>query len=185
MSRVRRVVSGGQTGVDQAALRAAMALGIEIGGWCPPGRVCEGGTIPEELPLVPTPEERSVHAPDIPRSLRTEWNVSDSDGTLVIRPSVERAPDPGTSFTEEWAARLGRPCLVVRVGIHDGGAEDEECIGAVRQWLRLEEIDILNIAGPSESAVPGIGEYAYALMLRILGPSIGESEDSQELERAQ
>jgi hypothetical protein len=146
-----------------------MALGIDIGGWCPPGRVCEGGTIPEELPLVPTPEERSTYGPSIPRSLRTEWNVRDSDGTLVIRPSVERAPDPGTSFTEACAARLGRPCLVVRVDVDGDEAQDEGSVDAARRWLRHEEIEILNVAGPSEGAVPGIGKHTYGLMRRILG----------------
>ncbi len=82
MSQIRKVISGGQTGVDQAALRAAIALGISIDGWCPPGRICEHGVIPEEFPLKETPFERSEGAPGIPRSLRTEWNVRDSDGPI-------------------------------------------------------------------------------------------------------
>ena len=172
MSVVQKVVSGGQTGVDQAALRAAAELGVEIGGWCPPDRACEGGTIPASFPLTPTPDERSVHGLEIPRSQRTEWNVRDSDGSLIIRPRVERATDPGTSFTEECAIRLGRPFFVVRTAI--GGTADQD-VDAVRRWLRLHRIGVLNVAGPSEGDAPGIGDHAHALMLRILAP--GDDDD--------
>ena len=72
---IQKVISGGQTGVDQAALRAAMALGIACGGWCPPGRECEDGVIPPEYPLVETPLERSPFAPEVARSQRTEWTL--------------------------------------------------------------------------------------------------------------
>ena len=81
-------MSGGQTGVDQAALRAAIALGCfnsMVG--VHPGRICEDGVIPAEFPLRETPFERSEGAPGIPRSLRTEWNVRDSDGVLILTKS--------------------------------------------------------------------------------------------------
>src|SRR2546430_17536769 len=84
MRRLTKVISGGQTGVDQAALRAARDCGLAIGGWCPPGRGCDSGVIPLEFPLQETERERSPDAPDVPRSQRTEWNVRDSDATLVI-----------------------------------------------------------------------------------------------------
>ena len=75
MWTVPRVISGGQTGVDQAALRAAKACVLAMGGWCPPGRLCDSGLIPSEFPLQETERERSPGAPDVPRSQRTEWNV--------------------------------------------------------------------------------------------------------------
>src|SRR5580704_4564944 len=105
-----RVISGGQTGVDQAALRAAQACGLAIGGWCPPGRICESGRIPERFTLQETPEERSPLALDIPRSLRTEWNVRDSDSTLIVRDCTAPMPmhgDPGTAWTFDCAVRYG------------------------------------------------------------------------------
>src|SRR2546423_4826044 len=100
MSVVRKVISGGQTGVDQAALRAAKNCGLEIGGWCPPGRLCDNGVIPPEFPLKETPQEQSPDAPDVPRSQRTEWNVRDSDGTLVIeaRHASQRDTGPGVKW---------------------------------------------------------------------------------------
>ena len=80
------IVSGGQTGVDQAALRAAQALGLRGGGWCPPGRACESGTIPVQFEMIETPSERSALAPEVARSQRTEWNVRDADATLIVAP---------------------------------------------------------------------------------------------------
>src|SRR3954464_12747181 len=102
MRTLIKVISGGQTGVDQAALRAASECGLEIGGWCPPGRVCETGVIPGEFPLRETERERSPDAQDVPRSQRTEWNVRDSDGTLLIQ-SANVPGDEGT----EWAQMRG------------------------------------------------------------------------------
>src|SRR4051812_7683161 len=113
MPTISRIISGGQTGVDQAALRAARERGLEIGGWCPPGRVCESGLIPEEFPLQETERERSPDAPDVARSQRTEWNVCDSDGTLVIQ--VAEESDPGTDWAMKCAARYGKPALVCDV----------------------------------------------------------------------
>src|SRR6266404_7590609 len=103
MRRLKKIISGGQTGVDQGALRAAKECRLEIGGWCPPGRVRETGTIPPEFPLKETARERSADAPDVPRSQRTEWNVRDSDATLVIRAtgaSHPPSPDFGVASSE-------------------------------------------------------------------------------------
>jgi hypothetical protein len=161
MSSVKRIVSGGQTGVDQAALRAAQTCGLDCGGWCPPGRLCESGTIPSIFPLEETPEERSAEAPDIPRSQRTEWNVRDSDATLVLRPELCGERDMGTDWTIRCAAHYGRPLLVY-------DPADPMAPAIITQWLREKPVRTLNVAGPSESSCPGIGDRVYSLLLSIL-----------------
>src|SRR5579884_1388206 len=142
-----KVICGGQTGVDQAALRAALAAGLPIGGWCPPGRLCESGKIPSEFPLRETPEETSPQAPEIPRSLRTEWNVRDSDATLILRRLTrvqQQRPDPGTAWTFECAILYGKPLLLCDPSAHDR-------VGArlAGDWLTTLQISVLNVAGPS------------------------------------
>jgi len=166
MRTLSKVISGGQTGVDQAALRAAKGCGLEIGGWCPPGRECESGTIPSQFPLEETPNDRSPDAPDLPRSQRTEWNVRDSDGTLVVVAGAERGASSsegateGTGWTTECAKRYQRPLLVCDVG--DPNAKEK-----VERWLAATPLTTLNVAGPSESTSPGIGDETYALLKRV------------------
>jgi putative molybdenum carrier protein len=165
-----KIISGGQTGVDQAALRAAKACGLAMGGWCPPGRACESGVIPPEFPLQETKRERSPDAPDVPRSQRTEWNVRDSDATLVVRSSgashseaatEEDQCDPGTNWTVQCAARYKRPLLVCDV-------DDPDAPKKIQEWLGNLSISTLNVSGPSEGISPGIGDRAYRLLLQTL-----------------
>src|SRR5215217_2323846 len=92
-----KIVSGGQTGVDRAALDVALELGIECGGWCPAGRQAEDGPIDARYPLRETPSADPAQ--------RTEWNVRDSDATLLL---TTGAASPGTELTREVARRLGR-----------------------------------------------------------------------------
>jgi len=164
--QIKRIVSGGQTGVDQAALRAAQTCGLECGGWCPPGRLCESGPIPDVFPLVETPVECSPQAPDIPRSQRTEWNVRDSDATLVLRPKICDKQDPGTNWAIRCASHYGRPLLIC-------DPADPPAPAIITQWLREREVRTLNIAGPSESTCPGIGDQSYALLLGVFQHFVG------------
>src|SRR5262245_18842585 len=151
MFLLTRVVSGGQTGVDQAALRAAQAFGLECGGWCPPGRDCDDGVIPACFTLQETPQECSAAAPNVPGSQRPEWNVRDSDGTLVLRPNTLAVGDPGTDWCERCARSLLRPLLVCN-------PFDANAVEQVTGWLSRTPIRTLNVAGPSERSSPGIGE---------------------------
>lgn len=177
MRALSKIISGGQTGVDQAALRAARDGGLQIGGWCPPGRICEAGVIPAEFPLEETEQERSPDAPNVPRSQRTEWNVRDSDGVLVLSagggashpPSRSygvagsdegEGTDRGTEWAMQCAERYGRPLLVCDVS-------DPDAQQKIQEWLRRNSIKILSVGGPAEGTSPGIGERAYALLRAV------------------
>jgi hypothetical protein len=145
-----RIVSGGQTGVDRAALDTALELEIPCGGWCPRDRWAEDGCIASRYPLKETP------APD--PAQRTDWNVRDSDGTLVL---LHGTPSGGTALTLRLAARRGRPCLPVDL------ARDPDP-DAVRRWVREQRIRVLNVAGPRESQRPGIQTQAGDFLRRVL-----------------
>ena len=147
-----KIVSGGQTGVDRAALNVALELGLETGGWCPQGRRAEDGEIAQLYPLRETPS-RSY-------SQRTEWNVRDSDGTLILYRGILGG---GTRLTAELARRYGRPLSMLDLT----GDEDTE---KVRQWLQAHAIRILNIAGPRESGEPGIQVQAQVFLRLLLTP---------------
>lgn len=146
--RLREVVSGGQTGVDRAALDAARDAGLPTGGWCPCGRRAEDGVIPVRYPLQETPEEVYEQ--------RTVWNVRDSDATLVL---ASGEPIGGTALAVDEARRLGRPCLVVE--------PDEKNVPTARSWLGREGAAVLNVGGPRESTEPGIYNRAYAFLRRL------------------
>ncbi|PSQ85488.1 MAG: molybdenum cofactor carrier, partial [Bacteroidetes bacterium QH_2_63_10] len=91
---MRKIISGGQTGVDRAALDAALAFNVPVGGWCPKGRRAEDGQIPDRYPLEETPSEAYEQ--------RTAWNVRDSDGTLII---TDGSLEGGTALTMTEARR--------------------------------------------------------------------------------
>lgn len=139
------VRSGGQTGVDRAALDAARELGLASGGWCPAGRRAEDGPIPALYPLRETPSDDPAQ--------RTEWNVRDSDATLLLSPIP---PTGGTGLTLELAREHGKPHLLL-----DPAADPP---AAARDWLAAVRPARLNVAGPRESEAPGV----YRLALRFL-----------------
>ena len=138
--------------MDRAALDVAMALGLPCGGWCPKGRKAEDGVIDARYPLQETPSDSYAQ--------RTEWNVRDSDGTLVL---TRGEPTGGTAQTVEAAQRLGKPCLVLDL-------EARPDAGAVRAWVDAHAVNVLNIAGPRESNPPGIYTQAAQFLRRVLAP---------------
>jgi len=158
VTNLGKIISGGQTGVDQAAFRAARESGLMIGGWCPPGRICESGTIPPEFELEETPRERSSEALEIPRSLRTEWNVRDSEATLILQPRDYE--DLGTTWAIRCANTYGRPFFECDPG-------DQDAASKIREWLRGLDVRILHVGGPSEGNVSGIGALASRVLLEV------------------
>lgn len=147
-----RIVSGGQTGVDQGALDAAIGLGIDHGGWCPAGRLSEDGVIPDRYALQ---EHASSRYPD-----RTEQNVIDSDATLIL---YRQTLSGGTALTQRICRQKGKPFLSVAVE-HPANAK-EQIVG----WLGLIRPAVLNVAGPRESNAVGIHEQTRALLTAVLG----------------
>lgn len=155
-TRPVEIVSGGQTGVDRAALDTALALGLACGGWCPRGRRAEDGPLPARYPLRETP---SASYPE-----RTEWNVRDSDGTLVLHRGRLRG---GTSLTVRLARKQGRPAHLVDL-------LEAPNAPAVREWISREGIRRLNVAGPRESEHPGIQAQAARFLREVLVSCLGE-----------
>jgi Circularly permutated YpsA SLOG family len=162
MKTLVRVVAGGQTGVDQAALSAALELYVACGGWCPPGRVCETGRIPDRFPVQETPHERSREKRKVPRSLRTEWNARDSDGTLVLFPRKLGPMDPGTLWTVNRAKHYHGDAHLLCCDPHDADSNDK-----ILKWLEAYQIRTLNVGGPAESRCPGLEELCFGLLLEV------------------
>ena len=147
---IGKIVSGGQTGVDRGALDAARLSGIDHGGWCPRGRRAEDGCIPDQYKL------KETKSADY--SVRTEQNVLDSDGTLIVYRDKLRG---GTELTRRLAKRHGRPCLLLNLA-------DPSPANAVWQWIADEEVQILNVAGPRESSSEGISDETRQLLAELL-----------------
>lgn len=152
---VRKIVAGGQTGVDRGALDAAIELGIPHGGWCPRGRTAEDGTIDARYQL------RETTSPDY--ASRTERNVVDSDASLIV---YRAALLGGTALTERLARRHNRPCMAI--DLDDAAAQEPQQLDAVRRWIAQHAIEVLNVAGPRESQQPGIATAAKEFLLRLL-----------------
>jgi len=144
------IISGGQTGVDRAALDVALELDLPCGGWCPRGRRAEDGPIPARYPLRETP---TVVYP-----ARTRWNIRDSDATLIL---FRGQADRGTALTRALADRLHKPLLILDVN------EPVSC-DVIRQWLATHNVRVLNVAGPRESSQPGIQAQAAQILRQLL-----------------
>lgn len=146
---VDKIVSGGQTGADRAALDWAIARGIPHGGWCPRGRKAEDGAIGTRYALTET-AGRDYRQ-------RTRLNVEDSDGTLILNLGELEG---GTQETLRFAGRLKKPCHVVQLD----GAVPQGLTFAALEWLRAHRIRVLNVAGPRESKRPGMYAAAFAFL---------------------
>lgn len=169
--KLKKIISGGQTGVDQSALQVAIDAGLEHGGWCPPGRVCESGIIPDHFHLKETAFARDTSAPNIPRSQRTIWNIRDSDGTLIFwdKEVAKLQSDKGTKLTLDIAKKLGKPYLVVDLNSYDVDQQNVSgIVEEIKGWLIKNEIEILSVGGPSENTCPGIFKKTYHLLLPIV-----------------
>ena len=158
---IEKIISGGQTGVDRAALDVALELGISCGGWCPKGRKAEDGPIDVQYKLQETTSSSY--------SVRTGKNVRESDGTLIL---VKGQPKAGTALTLKFAQKYKKPYLVRDPFVRKG-------LGTVRMWLEVNRIRVLNVAGPRESEIPGIHDRAFEFLKELfMTPEAGQEQQT-------
>jgi len=149
-SMLERIVSGRQTGADRAALDWAIAQNIPHGGWCPKGRRAEDGQIDIRYYLKETPSSDYLQ--------RTEWNVRDSDGTVIF--TIKAALTGGSKKTAEFARKHSKPCLDLSEETSaDPGSE-------LRAFIEANGIKILNVAGSRASKEPGVAAFVMQVLAK-------------------
>jgi hypothetical protein len=146
-----KILSGGQTGADQAALDWAIKRGFPYGGWCPAGRRAEDGKINDRYQLSETPSSDYDE--------RTEWNVRDSDATLIF--SLAAEVTGGSKLTQEFCIMHRKPCLHVHPKLN--------AVVLIREFLKRYPVKVLNIAGPRLSREPGIADYVLSILDQVFG----------------
>jgi hypothetical protein len=158
-----KVISGGQSGVDRAALDGAIALGIDYGGWCPKGGWAEDyAEPPGVLARYPNLKETPLADP----AQRTEWNVRDADACLIVLDAHGLPVSKGTTLAHEAADRYRKPLLVVDLDTADAYARAGDWI--VAQGRQRGSAFSLAIGGPRESEAPGIYDRALVFIRAVL-----------------
>ena len=153
--KIEKIISGAQTGADRGGLQAALALGIPTGGWCPKGRRAEDGVIPKHFSaLEETPSS------DYPE--RTEWNVRDSDATILF--TWGDSFSPGSRLTKKMADRHKKPCCTINLRSTD----DTQAVECILEFLKSVSAKVLNIAGSRESKAPGIQAKTERVLVMAL-----------------
>jgi Circularly permutated YpsA SLOG family len=158
-----KIISGGQSGVDRAALDAALVNGVDYGGWCPKGGWAEDfPTPPGVLAKYPELKETPLSGPE----QRTEWNVRDADACLILIDAAGLDASAGTTHANELAHQYRKPVLVVNL-------RDSKTAEQAKLWLRVQLArcggDLkLAIGGPRESEAPGIYREALAFIESLL-----------------
>ncbi|PYJ66086.1 MAG: hypothetical protein DME78_06085 [Verrucomicrobia bacterium] len=148
-----KIISGGQTGVDRAALDAALRHGIKSGGWCPTGRLDEFGRIPDRYAVKELENGGSTE--------RTLQNVKDSNGTVIIYPGKLSG---GTEQTLHFCVEQRRPHELIDAS----NVSTEKAAQLIADFVRETKIDILNVAGPRASEWPEGYDYAFRVLDALL-----------------
>jgi hypothetical protein len=150
---IEKIISGGQTGADRAALDFALARGIAHGGWCPRGRLTEDGRLDARFQLAETPSSDPLQ--------RTEWNVRDSDATVIF--SIRETLASGSEKTVGFAQAYKKPFLHL-CQRRDGAETSERLAGFLQQWSPK----VLNIAGPRASEEPEVGAFTRQVLDKVV-----------------
>lgn len=157
MNSLKSIISGGQTGVERAALDVALKLKIQCSGWCQKGRLAEDGIISALYPLAETKSNKP--------EARTEQNVIDADATLIL--TKEHQLDKGSQYTIEMCKMHNKPVLVLN--LED---QSEVLLETFTKWLSKFQPNTLNIGGPRESYIPGIYNSSKELLLSLISRQI-------------
>lgn len=152
MMGIDKIISGGQTGVDRGALEFALSQGVLCEGYCPRGRRCEEGRIPDRYPLTEIDSQEYM--------TRTRKNVSISDGTLIL--VWDGRMDEGTHNTIECCKELGRPYIIL-----DLSFDIKQSQMLFLDWLELNQITALNVAGDRESDEEGLRDRTIDFLERL------------------
>lgn len=147
-----KIVSGGQTGVDRAALDAAQTCGVEAGGWCPQGRQAEDGVIPASYPV--------TELPGAGYRQRTKQNVIDSDGTLIIYFGYLSG---GTQETLLFCIQQQKPYLLIDAE----EVPEQRASQRIQSFIKQNTISVLNCAGPRASGEPRAYDYCIQVLLQL------------------
>ena len=167
---VRKIVSGGQTGADRAALDFAIEWNIPHGGWVPKGRMAEDGRLPEKYRL------REMNSTDYAR--RTEQNVIDSDATLIFS---HGSLTGGSLLTRKMALKHGRPWLHLDLTKANGFSAAQ----SIHTWIRERHIGVLNVAGPRHSQDKRIYRATFDILEAALQMSMISTHMNPSAERLQ
>ena len=149
-----KIISGGQTGADRAALDWAIRNGVAHGGWCPKGRKAEDGPIDSSYQLKETPRADYLQ--------RTEWNVRDSDGTVIF--TMAEVLSGGSKATAKFTAKHRKPCLHLSAVMKQIAAEQ------LRSFLQKNRVQVLNVAGTRGSKEPAIEEFVMEILDQLRLP---------------
>ena len=164
-TKLKRIVSGGQTGVDRAALDAALGADFPCGGWVPGDRMAEDGVIPERYPVIALPNGNYQQ--------RTRLNVVDSDGTALLYSDFLTS---GTRLTCDLCGLLNRPCILI------GARETPDPNAAAEAVLKFIEdngIEVLNVGGPRASGWPAGYGFSRAVIAEVIRKETAEPVSTQ------
>jgi hypothetical protein len=143
-----KIISGGQTGADRAALDWAIKNGVAYSGWCPKGRKAEDGPIDLRYKLQETPRADYLQ--------RTEWNVRDSDATVIF--TLAEVLSGGSKRTAEFADKHKKPC------IHLSGFAQTDAADKLKSFIVKHDVRVLNVAGTRGSKEPGVGVFVERIL---------------------
>ena len=148
---IDKIISGGQTGVDRAALDFALSRGLAHGGWCPKGRRAEDGPIAAHYCLTETDS--------IFYDVRTEANVCDSDATVIF--SLAPVLEGGSRLTFDVVRKLKKPVLHLHPDLIFDAAEE------LAAFIVRYRVRVLNVAGPRASKEPGVGAFVMQVLEKV------------------